>query len=187
MRAELAQAPPEQRDPPVREPTVGLELRLAGAARSDAAAEALEVLPHPAHARQVVLELRELDLELPLGRDRVLGEDVEDQLGAVDDAGCECVLERALLDRVELVVDDEHLGLVAAVRLLQLLELALAHVAARIRVHPALDDLGDRRHARRAGQLAQLRELRVDVRALRHHREEQPTLGLRAVPELGSA
>ena len=64
----------------------------------------------PAHAREVVLELRELDLELPLGAPRVLREDVEDQLGAVDDAGLERVLEGALLRRAELVVDEEHLG-----------------------------------------------------------------------------
>ena len=64
-----------------------------------AAAEALEVLPHAPHARQVVLELRELDLELPLGARRVLGEDVEDQLRPVDHARVERVLEVALLRR----------------------------------------------------------------------------------------
>ena len=76
----------QQRDAAPRDPAVGLELRLARAARADAAAEPLEVLPHAAHARQVVLELRELDLELALGADGVLREDVEDQLRAVDDA-----------------------------------------------------------------------------------------------------
>ena len=81
----------------------------AGADRAAAAAEPLEVLPGAAHARQVVLELRQLDLELALGRDGVLGEDVEDQLRAVDDAGGERVLERPLLRRRELVVDEEHL------------------------------------------------------------------------------
>ena len=75
-----------QGDPRPREAAVGLELALARAARPDAAAEPLEVLPHAAHAREVVLELRELDLELPLRAARVLREDVEDQLGAVDDA-----------------------------------------------------------------------------------------------------
>ena len=63
-----------------------------------------------AHARQVVLELRELDLELALGADGVLGEDVEDQLRAVDDPRLERVLEVALLRRLELVVDDQRLG-----------------------------------------------------------------------------
>ena len=57
------------------------------------------MLPHAAHAREVVLELRELDLELSLGRRRVLGEDVEDQLRPVDDARVERVLEEPLLRR----------------------------------------------------------------------------------------
>src|SRR4029078_10797841 len=65
LLAALLEAPRPQRDPPAGDPAVGLELRLARAARPDAAAEALEVLPHAAHARQVVLELRELDLQLP--------------------------------------------------------------------------------------------------------------------------
>ena len=67
------------------------------------------MLPHPAHPRQVVLELRELDLELPLGADGVLGEDVEDQLRAVDHPRAERVLEEPLLHRVELVVDEQAL------------------------------------------------------------------------------
>ena len=83
----------------------------------------------------------------------MLGEDVEDQLGPVDDAGGERILERALLDGGELVVDEEHLRVVVAVRRLQLLELALADVAARVDVGAALDDLCDGRDARRARQL----------------------------------
>ena len=47
---------------------------------------------------------------LPSALTRVLGEDVEDQLRAVDDACLQGVLERALLDGVELVVHEEHLG-----------------------------------------------------------------------------
>ena len=104
----------EDRDAAACHAAVAFELRLAGASRADAraersaaAAEALEMLPLPAHPRQVVLELRELDLELPLGADGVLREDVEDQLRAIDDARIERVLEVALLGRVELAVDDE--------------------------------------------------------------------------------
>ena len=61
------EAPLEQGDAVAGEPAVGLELGLARASCADAAAEPLEVLPHPAHALQVVLELGELDLELALG------------------------------------------------------------------------------------------------------------------------
>ena len=89
------------------------------------------MLPRAAHARQVVLELCELHLELPLGADGVLGEDVEDQLRPVDDPRLERVLEVPLLRRLELVVDDQRLGAELRVRLLQLLDLALADVGAR--------------------------------------------------------
>ena len=122
---ELAQPPLEEADASTREPSVGLELRLARPARADAAAEALEVLPHAPHAREVVLELRELDLELALGTSCVLGEDVEDQLRAIDDAGAEGVLQAALLPGLELVVDDQRFGVGVLHEPLQLLELAL--------------------------------------------------------------
>src|SRR5439155_5492103 len=128
LALELLQPPPELRDASPRKPSVGLELRLAGAARADPAAEPLEVLPHAAHARQVVLELRELDLELALGRDGVLGEDVEDQLCAVDDARTERVLEVSLLRRVELGVDDHALRPGVSEPRPQIPQLALAHV-----------------------------------------------------------
>ena len=86
LALERAEAPFEQRHARPRQAAVGLELRLARPARPDSATETLEVLPQAAHAREVVLELRELDLELAFGAARVLGEDVEDQLRAVDDA-----------------------------------------------------------------------------------------------------
>ncbi len=141
----------------------------------------------PAHARQVVLELSELDLELPLGRDGVLGEDVEDQLGAVDDASGKCILERSLLDGIELVVDEQHLRAMIRVRGLQLLELPLADVAAGVGVRAALDRLRDRLDPGGARELAQLAELAFRVGSLGQHSEQQPALWLRAVPELGLA
>jgi hypothetical protein len=69
------------------------------------------VLPHASHARNVVVQLRELDLELALGADGVLGEDVEDQLRAVDDPRRKGVFEAPLLRRRQLVVDQERLRL----------------------------------------------------------------------------
>ena len=65
------------------------------------------MLPHASHTGEVVLELSELDLELPLGADRMLGEDVEDELRAVDDPCRERVLEPPLLSGRQLVVDEE--------------------------------------------------------------------------------
>ncbi len=69
---------------------------------------------------------------LPLGADGVLGEDVEDQLRAVDDARLERVLERRCCVGDELVVDEERLGRGLAERGLELLELALADVGTAV-------------------------------------------------------
>ena len=75
-------------DPRADAAAVGLELGLAGAAQADAAvgaALAAHGVAPAAQARQQVLQLRELDLGLALAALGVLGEDVEDQGGAVDD------------------------------------------------------------------------------------------------------
>ncbi len=169
----------EQRDAPAGKPPVGLELRLPRAACTDTAAEPLQVLPHAAHARQVVLELRELHLQLALGRDRVLRENVQVQLCPVDDARIECVFEVALLRRVELVVDDHTLGTRLAEARLQLLELALADVGPLRRACAPLDDRADRLHARGAGEFLDFGQLAVGVDTLSQHREDEPALGLR--------
>ena len=151
LLAQILQPPPQERDPSPGDAAVGLELRLTGPARPDsraerahAAAEALEVLPHAAHPWEVVLELRQLDLKLALGAPRMLGEDVEDQLRPVDDARLECILERPLLGRLELVVHEQHLGAGLLVGVLQLLELPLAQVGPPLRAGAVLDELPDR-------------------------------------------
>jgi hypothetical protein len=117
------------------------------------------VLPRAAHARQVVLELRQLYLQLSLGGDRVLREDVEDQLRPVDDAGLQRIFEVALLRRLELAVDDQRLGAELGVGALRLFELPLADVRPRGRARAALDDRPNGVDPSRAGQLLHLREL----------------------------
>ena len=109
----------------------------------------------------------------------VLGEDVEDQLRAVDHTRVEGVLQEPLLGRVELIVDEQALGARFLVALLQLLELALADVRALCGPAAALHDLSDRLDARRPGELLDLGELVGDVRTLPEHREDEPALGLR--------
>ena len=144
------------------------------------------MLPHAAHARQVVLELGELDLELALGADGVLGEDVQDQLRAVDDTCLERVLEQALLGRPELVVDDQHVGGGVPERLLELVELALADVAARVGARAVLDDLLHGRDAGGARELAEFGEL-VGFTVGWEHGDDEPALGLGARRRIGLA
>ena len=99
----------KRRDPVARLAPVGLDLGLAGALAPDTAvdspgAEALEVRPQPPHAREVVFELRQLDLELSLGAVRVVGDHVEDHRGTVDHRHAQLGLEVSLLARRQLVV-----------------------------------------------------------------------------------
>ena len=119
----------------------------------------------PAHARQVVLELRELDLELALGADGVLREDVEDQLGAVDDARLKLVLEQALLRRRELVVDEQHLRAARLrTRCFSSSSFPLPTYVRGSGLRPVLHEPGDGLDARRARELLELRELVVGDR-----------------------
>ena len=142
------------------------------------------MLPHAAHAREVVLELRELDLELALGRHCVLGEDVEDQLCAVDDPRLQSVLEASLLRRSELAVHDQHLGACVRVRGLQLLELALADVCAGVRLGTVLNELADGVDARGPGQRMKLCELRGFL-GREQTRDREPALRLCAGQRIG--
>ncbi len=107
-------------------PPIRFEFRFTRSARADAAAEPRQRLARSGQPRQHVLQLRELDLQLAFVRARAPGKDVEDQLGAIDDAPAARLLEVARLPRRQLVVDDDEVraGLVAGAR--DLLDLARA-------------------------------------------------------------
>ena len=141
-------------DAVAREAAVGLDLRLARAARADAAhaaprAQTLEVRPQAAHARHVVLELGELDLHLALGAVGVVGEDVEDHRGAVDHRQLERRLEVALLARRQLVVAGDQVGVGRFEQGLELLHLARPEVEVGMRLVAVLDQLADHGRPRR--------------------------------------
>ncbi len=156
---DVLQAALERGDAIAREAAVGLDLRLAGAPRADAAAEALEVGPQPAHAREVVFELGELDLELALGAVRMRGEDVEDHGRAVDDRHADGLLEVALLARRQLVVAGDQVRVGGLRGGLRLGDLAGPEVSVRVRRFAALDHLADDADAGGAQQLGQLGEV----------------------------
>ena len=107
----------------------------------------------------------------------MLGEDVEDQLGAVDNSGAQCVLEVPLLRRAQLVVHEQRLRVGTAVGLLQLLELALPDVRPPIGLRAMLHDRADRLDAGRARELAQLGDLSGFLGG-REHGQEKSALGL---------
>ena len=125
---------------------------------------------------------------LPSALDGVLGEDVEDQLRAVDDARLERVLERAAAGagraRRRRAATSASASLV---RLLQLLELALADVGARVGARRGAGRARRRARRRRCARALELGELVVRVDALREHGEDEPALGLGARRGIGLA
>ena len=154
-------------------PAVGLELGLPGAAQPDPAGApgshppgrpparlAGQVRPHAGQPRQPVLELGQLHLDLPLAGVGVLGEDVQDEGGAVDqlDLLPERLLQAALLPGGQLLVEDDHAGGELGHPFLQLLDLALADVGPRVGVDQPLVEPVDHLDPRGARQLLQLLE-----------------------------
>jgi len=131
-------------------------VRFAGAARADAAAEALEVLPHVAQAGQRVLELRHLDLQPRFARARVAGEDGENHLRAVDDLAIEVLLEVPHLRGREVVVAGHRVGRGLRDEALQLLELALGQERGRRRPAALLHEFAHDARARRVDEARQL-------------------------------
>ena len=92
-------------------PPVGLELGFAGTPRADAAAEPRKRRPGADQTRQQIFELGELHLQLAFPRARAAGEDVEDQLRAIDDLALDLLLDLPQLGRGQLVVEDDHVRL----------------------------------------------------------------------------
>jgi hypothetical protein len=68
--------------------------------------------------------LREFNLQLPLPRPGTTGEDVEDELGTVDDLTVERAFQVALLGGREVVVEDNQTGMLGLGALAQFLDFA---------------------------------------------------------------
>ena len=117
--------------------------------------------PQAAHAREVVLQLGQLDLQLALGARGVGGEDVEDDGGAIDDRHAKRLLQVALLACAQLVVADDHIGIALLRGLLGFGHLARAEVGVRVGLLAALDHLSHDFHAGRAQQLVQLLQILI--------------------------
>jgi hypothetical protein len=106
---------------------VGLELGFAGTAGTDAAAELAHGFASTGETGELIFELGQLDLELTLAGAGVAGEDVEDELGAVDDAAGELVLEIAKLGRGEVMIEEDEVGVGGCDDALDLFELTAAY------------------------------------------------------------
>src|SRR5439155_2827477 len=100
-----------QRGDPLAYPaTIDLQLRLAGSATPDSTGEARERVVPSDQPRQPVLELRQFHLQLAVGALRALREDVEDELGAVDDAQARRLGDVPRLRRLQVAIEDDQIG-----------------------------------------------------------------------------
>ena len=163
-------------------PAIDLELAFAlAAAHADAALLPRQVSPEPRQPRQQMVQLRQLHLQLALARAGALGEDVENQRGAIEDFALENLFKVAALGRAEFLVEHHrvHLGLFALLR-----ELArLAGADERRGVDP-VEPLGAASGdlpTRRADQFLQLVERLADaprILALELHADDEDPLGL---------
>ncbi len=111
---------------------IDLELGLARAAPADAAGQPRHRGALADHARQHVAQLGQLDLQLAVGAAGVLGEDVEDQRGAVDDLELGLLGDRVRLRGGEVGVADQQLAVLLERADDDLAQLALAEEGARV-------------------------------------------------------
>src|SRR3989442_2392550 len=162
-------------------PAVGLKLGLARPAQPDATTDAGEVRPHAGEPGQEVLELRQLHLQLRLGRARARREDVEDDLGAVHHPHREHLLEVRSLYRRQRLVEQHQRGAHAVEHTLQLLDLALPEVEVGCGSLDSLVGPPDDRSAGRVRQPSQpvqvLLHLRRLAGALPRRTDEERALG----------
>ena len=159
LHLHLVQPALQRLQPLLQHAAVELKLRLAGAAQADgAAALALKVGPAAHQARGHVAQLRQFDLQLAFVALRTLGEDVQDQPGAVDHAALQRALQVALLGGRQRVVDQDEVGPGRVRGGLDLLELAAADQRGGIGpVDTRAEYAGDRcaGRARKLGELLQ--------------------------------
>ena len=135
---------------------VFFELFLTRTAHADAALVPRQVRPHPFQPGHRVLELRKLNLEMGLMGSSMSREDVENNLGPVDDLDLEGSFEISRLSRSQVVIEDDHVGLVGLHQFLELLDLARANIGGDVDLLPLLQHGGDDMKASRLCQPANL-------------------------------
>ena len=89
---------------------VGFQFGFTGTAGANAATEAGECCPLAVEAGQKIFQLRQLHLETTFGGTGAAGKNIEDKLGAVDDADAAGGFQIALLGGGELIIDDDDGG-----------------------------------------------------------------------------
>ena len=147
---------------------IGFELGFAGPASADAAAELRHGFAAASEARQHVFELGQLHLELALARARVAGKNVEDELGAVEDAAGESRFKVAQLRGRKIAIEDNEIGAGGSNDGGDLFDFSGADESGGIGARAALNELGDGLAACAQEQLTKLGERFFGVEAARN-------------------
>ena len=163
LSADLLDLPIEVAHPLPDAAALDLDLLLAETAASphspSPAAHLAVVRVGADQTRQQVMESSRLHLQPSFVSARVLGEDLEDDLGPVEDPSLDLQLEVALLTRAEVLVADHKVELPLELHVAKLVDLAHADEVRRVDLGPPLhvgaDDL-DACGAREVGQLGHL-------------------------------
>src|SRR5262249_16349810 len=124
---------------PVNAAAVCFELRFTRTARSDAAAKPRHRRAASCEARQHVVQLRQLDLQLALASSGSLREDIQNKLVAVQQRHVQRALQVALLRRRELAVEDHQVGFVKVNQVLELGDLARTNQRGGVGADACLD------------------------------------------------
>jgi hypothetical protein len=122
----LVQARGDGLYPRPQQAAIGLQLGFSRTAQADTALLALQVGPAPHQPCAHVLQLCQFHLQLALVGAGALGEDIQNQAGAIQHPAFELLLEVAFLARTERVVEHDNLGFVPPDLLPDLLEFAAA-------------------------------------------------------------
>ncbi|MCW0462736.1 hypothetical protein NB717_003804 [Xanthomonas sacchari] len=141
----------------LQQAAIGFQLGFAGAAQADrTTALALQVGPAAHQPGGHVPQLGQFDLQLAFVAARALGEDVQDQPGAVDHAPLQVFLQVALLAGAERVVDQNQVGTAGVGGGLDLFQLAAADQRRRARLVDARGHGGGDAGTGRARQVGEL-------------------------------
>ncbi len=142
---------------------IGLELRLTGSAGSDTSAQLRHGLAATGEPRELILKLRQLDLQLALAGAGMTGKDVQDELRPVDDPARQLRLKVPQLRWCQIVIEEYEIGVGRRDDAFNLLQLALPYEGSGIGTRAPLNQGRSHLGTGAAGELLKLLERGLEV------------------------